>query len=179
MPQLPFSSMQFVSDLLTISESLQRQNVSLSHDPCCQPLLQQMMARQYETVVSAATQLLADFPDSYGIWYLRGDALANLGRYGEAIDSFAQTLRYSPDAKEALVFQAVCWIHQEYPEAALGCCDRALEIAPDYDQGWLFRGVALHRLGRYRDAYASYDRALHGERLTWRQRLRQWFKVRV
>ncbi|MEO1123852.1 MAG: tetratricopeptide repeat protein [Cyanobacteria bacterium J06635_15] len=176
MPQPPLSPMQFVSNLLTISESLQRQNVSLNHDPLCQSLLQQMMIRQYETVVSAATQLLVNFPDSYGIWYLRGDALANLGRYGEAIDSFAQTLRYCPKAKEALVFQAVCWIHQERPEAALNCCDRALEIASDYEQGWLFRGVALHRLGRYRDAYASYSHALHDERLTWQQRLRQWFR---
>ena len=177
MPQPSMSPMQFVSDLLTISESLQHQNASLTNDPRCQSLLKQMMIRQYEAVVSAATQLLSDFPNSCGIWYLRGDALANLGRYAEAIDSFAQTLRHCPDAKEALIFQAVCWIHQEYPEAALSCCDRALAIAPDYEQGWLFRGVALHRLGRYRDAYASYDRALHQERLSWGQRLKQWFGV--
>ena len=163
--------MQFVSDLLTVSQSLQCQTLALGHEPDCQPLLQQMVVRKYESVVSTATDLLAEVSDSASIWYLRGDALAHLGRYGEAIDSFTQTLRYCPHAKLALAFQAVCWIHLTDYERALACCDRALDIDSAHAQAWIFRGVALHRLGRYREAYRCYDRATANDARPWWQRL--------
>lgn len=58
-----------------------------------------------------------------------------------------------------LLHQAVCLIHLSRPEAALPLCDRALSLAPDNPQAWLFKGVALHRLGHYGEAYDCYHQA--------------------
>ncbi len=43
---------------------------------------------------------------------------------------------------------------------ALSCCDKALDIKPDYHEAWYGRGLALAKLGRYEEAIASYDRAV-------------------
>jgi hypothetical protein len=56
---------------------------------------------------------------------------------------------------EILVYQVVCLINLGQPHRALAVAERVLAIAPQYPQGWLYR-VALHRLDRYREAYASY-----------------------
>jgi tetratricopeptide (TPR) repeat protein len=80
---------------------------------------------------------------------------------------------------EAWVMEAVRLVQAEQPEAALEACDRALALAPGYSQGWLFRGVALHRLGRYAEAYRCYERALEQEGMrpcprSWKQQIRLW-----
>lgn len=92
-------------------------------------------------------------------WHLQGEALANLGRYHEALGSFDHALSLAPERTESLVSQAVCYVHlQQYAEA-LTRCDRALVLAPHHSQAWLFRGVALQRLGQYTEAYHSYEQA--------------------
>ena len=48
----------------------------------------------------------------------------------------------------------------ERHEEALNSYDRALEIKPDYFQGWTCRGDVLVKLERYDKALKSYDRAL-------------------
>jgi tetratricopeptide (TPR) repeat protein len=96
--------------------------------------------------------------DSFQHWYDKGETLANAAAYERALRCFEEATILEPDAIAALVYQAVCLIHLEQPAQALGVADRILAIAPEHPQGWLYRGVAQHRLGRYRDAYASYDR---------------------
>jgi Flp pilus assembly protein TadD len=84
--------------------------------------------------------------------------LLDRGQYEAA----QQRLAMSPNACQDphnLVHQAVCFIHLGQSEAALWLCDRALQLAPRHPQAWLFKGVALHRLGRYSEAYDCYRRA--------------------
>ena len=94
-------------------------------------------------------------------WHLQGEALANLGRYHDALTSFDRALEIDPTKAESLVFQAVCYVHLQDYAQALARCDRALELSPYHTQAWLFRGVALQRLGRYQEAYCSYEHATH------------------
>lgn len=89
-------------------------------------------------------------------WYAQGEALANDGAYERALRCFEEAAIVAPEAIEVLIYQAVCLIHLEQPQRALAVAERVLAIAPHHPQGWLYRGVALHRLGRYRQAYASY-----------------------
>jgi len=95
---------------------------------------------------------------SFQDWYGEGDALANAGTYDRALRCFEEATILVPDAIAALVYQAVCLIHLEQPGLALAMTDRILAIAPEHPHGWLYRGVAQHRLGRYKEAYASYGR---------------------
>lgn len=92
-------------------------------------------------------------------WYSRGEALSTLGHYAEALRYFEEAIALGGDPAEALIAAAVCLIHLERPQAALMLCDRVLAQAPEHPQGWLFRGVALQRLGQHRQAYAAYQRA--------------------
>jgi len=122
-----------------------------------------------------ATQTDSDLEGS-AVWLARGDALARLGRYTEALTSFDESLKVDSKNCAAWVFRGVVLIHLERYEEALSSCDRALEIQPTHSEAWIFRGAALHRLGRYQEAYACYDKALGVERRSPWQELVQAFK---
>jgi Flp pilus assembly protein TadD len=47
---------------------------------------------------------------------------------------------------------------QQFADAVTSC-DRALALQPTDPEAWLFRGSALQRLGRYKEAYAAFDKA--------------------
>ncbi|MBD2460102.1 tetratricopeptide repeat protein [Oscillatoria sp. FACHB-1407] len=122
---------------------------------------------------------VADASDSVA-WYNQGEALANLGRYPDALYCFERVIKIRPDYAAAWVFRGVILIHLERYEEALDSCEQALSLQPEDSEAWTFRGVALHRLGDYRSAYASYDRALGVKRQSmWQtllQRLRKVWK---
>lgn len=95
----------------------------------------------------------------FATWYRQGEALANVGHYAEALRYFEEALALDGHHPDALLYAAVCLIHGQRPQEALERCDRILAQTPDHAQAWMFRGVALQRLGQYRQAYAAYDRA--------------------
>jgi tetratricopeptide (TPR) repeat protein len=130
-----------------------------------------MRTHHYTAVLLTLAEAAPTHHQDALFWHYQGEALANLGRYKEALQSFDRALERHPEAIATLVFQAVCWIHLQAFERALGCCDRTLAIAPHDSQAWLFRGVALQRLGQYRAAYSSYDQALNITRPSLRQRI--------
>ncbi|NJL86330.1 MAG: tetratricopeptide repeat protein [Leptolyngbyaceae cyanobacterium SM1_1_3] len=119
-----------------------------------------LQLRQYRAALNTIEALLIEGANDEEIWYLRGDALANLSRYREAIDSFEKALSFLSDWPQALVAEAVCWLHLSQPRLALELCDRALEVAPTHAQSWLFKGVACHRLSHIGEAYYCYSQAL-------------------
>lgn len=129
--------------------------------------------RQYEDMLVECERLLETQPDSYQLWYDRGDALANLGHCDVALVSFDRVIALNPNFYPAWVFRGVMLIQLKRYEEALASCERALEIQPEDKEAWLFKGVALRYLGRWQQAYTSYDKALGIERLTLKQRLAQ------
>jgi tetratricopeptide (TPR) repeat protein len=85
-------------------------------------------------------------------------SLLESGNYHQALQVFRQV----PDSDRTLddgVNQAVCLLHLDQPEAALQICNQTLELNATHPQAWLFKGVALYRLGRYDEAYACYAQA--------------------
>lgn len=104
------------------------------------------------------TELPRDF-DYPSAQITKAMQLLEQGEYEAALQQFACSPQAAQDA-DNLVNQAVCLIHLSQAQAALQACDRALTLNPHHSQAWLFRGVALHRLGHYREAYACYDRAV-------------------
>lgn len=94
------------------------------------------------------------------LWSNRARALLKEGDYEAALHCFCEALVEETAVVDNYVSQAVCLIYLDCPEAALRACDRAISLASDSRRAWLFRGVALHRLGRFREAYACYDLAM-------------------
>ncbi|MEM9003565.1 MAG: tetratricopeptide repeat protein [Cyanobacteria bacterium P01_F01_bin.86] len=93
--------------------------------------------------------------------------LLEQGRYEAALRCFHEAETLSVLSADNYVSQGVCLLHLARHQEALQACDRALALEPDHQQAWLFRGVASHRLGYWREAYACYDRATG-------QQLGQW-----
>lgn len=114
---------------------------------------------RFEDALELFEQALALQPHDVESWHNRAEALTCLGRYEDALASLeqAQTLAGFATAR-LLVQKAVVLIWLNRLEAALTCCNRALWLTPDHSQAWLFRGVALQRLGRYQEAHRSYRR---------------------
>lgn len=133
--------------------------------------------RHYQAVLDL---LAVSAPMPSSLAYLRGEALVNLGRYAEALESFEMGLVQPRYCVDAHIGRAVCLLHLQRPEAAMAACDRVLAIAPHHPQAWLFRGVALHRLAHYRDAYRCYEQAIGTPRPDWgsqlKHGLRSWLK---
>ncbi|NJN19905.1 MAG: tetratricopeptide repeat protein [Leptolyngbya sp. RL_3_1] len=86
-----------------------------------------------------------------------GQSLMEQGHYGEALIYLERS--NVGNCVDGAIALAVCQLHLQRPAAALETCNQALEIYPHHPQALLFKGVALHRLGQYRAAYAYYRRA--------------------
>lgn len=108
--------------------------------------------------------------------YKKGEQLADLGNYAQALTCFEQAIAIQPQSVAAWVFRGVVLIHLERYKEALASCDRALSILPTDRQAWLFRGAALNHLGWYKQSYISYDKALGIQRQSLGQKLTQIFK---
>ena len=125
---------------------------------CCDlPAMKPTVAPVTPSSLSPQTVALPPWQDSsFQRWYDEGEKLANAKAYERALRCFEEAAIIDPKSVPALVYQAVCLIHLGQPQQALALAEQVLAIAPDHAQGWLFRGVALHRLGRYSEAYACY-----------------------
>jgi tetratricopeptide (TPR) repeat protein len=110
------------------------------------------------------------------VWYEKGEQLANLGKYVEALNYFNQAVAIQSENNAAWVMRGVVLIHLNRYEEALVSCEKALQIQPNDKQAWLFRGAALNHLGRYKQSYGSYDKALGIERQSPGQKLSQTLK---
>ncbi|MEM6520865.1 MAG: tetratricopeptide repeat protein [Cyanobacteria bacterium P01_D01_bin.71] len=86
--------------------------------------------------------------------------LLESGNYHQALQAF-QNISDSDRTAEDWVNHAVCLIHLGRSEEALQICDCALLVDADYPTAWLFKGVALHRLRRFSEAYECYRKASH------------------
>jgi tetratricopeptide (TPR) repeat protein len=114
---------------------------------------------RYPDALAEFEQALTLQPHDVESWYSRASALACLGRHAAALHSLEQAQELAGFANAHLwVQKAVLLILLDDPTSALNCCNQALWRSPNHAQAWLFRGVSLHRLGRFRAACRSYQR---------------------
>jgi tetratricopeptide (TPR) repeat protein len=93
-------------------------------------------------------------------WFNKGKALAKLGRYQEAIESFDKALAINPDYHNAWNLRGAVLNNLGRYQEAIENYDKALAIKPDFDWAWNNRGLALDSLGRYQEAIENYNKAL-------------------
>lgn len=149
-----------VSDQVSdqVSGQAAKRFVGLRHVEMSKLLLEE--GRYLEALAQVEQALTLD-PHEAESWCSRADALACLGRYEEALQSLEQAQELAGFGHVRLwVQKAVLLILLNRPRLALTCCNQALWRSPNHTQAWLFRGVALHRLGRCKAAYRSYQRVV-------------------
>ncbi|WP_413167598.1 tetratricopeptide repeat protein [Capilliphycus salinus ALCB114379] len=93
----------------------------------------------------------------------KGQALAGLSRYEEAITSIDTALNLKPESAIAWNTKSVIlWQAQNYREA-LQANDRALALDQNYFQGWFNRGGILRAIQQNQEALAAYERAVNSD----------------
>jgi tetratricopeptide (TPR) repeat protein len=135
-----------------------------------------LTANRFEDALDQFNQSLKVDPHFVDAWYHRADALACLNRYEDALESLEQAQELAGyEASHIWVQKAVVLILLSRYEAGLNCCNQAIRQKSNYFQAWLFRGVALHCLGNYTEAYRSYYKASNQPKSTLHQNLRRFY----
>ncbi|WGM39853.1 DUF3857 domain-containing protein [Caulobacter sp. NIBR1757] len=98
--------------------------------------------------------------DKSTLYTLRAGTLLRLGKKEAAMADFVTARKLA--ARDAGDLNALCWEQATNGvalEAALGDCDKALQVEPRNAPTLDSRGFVLMRLGRWSDSIADYDKA--------------------
>ncbi len=105
--------------------------------------------------------------DSPRLYFLRGNAYLDAGRFRDAISDYTKALELSP-------FDAACYnnrgIARRYMEdfdTAIDDYDRALSIDPEYRDAYTNRGVAYADKGKLALAIHDFNRAIELDPEFW------------
>jgi len=82
------------------------------------------------------------------------------GQYRQAIESYAEALKLSPDMLDARRGQARALIQLGELRQALAIYNEVIEKDPDFAGAWANRGIIHDRLGEYREAIRDYEKAI-------------------
>ena len=88
-----------------------------------------------------------------------GVALAESGRYEEALDTFNQITEANPEDAEAWYNKGVALYRLGRARRALDSYDQATEVNPLHAKAWYNKGVILNGLGRQKKALIAFDKA--------------------
>lgn len=118
--------------------------------------------KRHEEALMSFDRALALAPQSANVLINRGSALTALRRYTEAADAFRQAIRLEPDNYVAHYNLGTVLLQGLLSAAeAVGEFDEALRLKPDYGPSYHNRANAHDDLGRYREAIADFQSALH------------------
>ncbi len=97
-------------------------------------------------------------------WYLKGNALSDLGRPPESVAAYDRAIALEPDKANAWFNKAHELFHAlQRPADALPCCVRARELHSGFNEAALLEARCLDALGRAEEALAACDVALRIE----------------
>lgn len=115
--------------------------------------------RRFAEVVQAFDRYIEIGKPLESVYRGRGLALAELGRYPGAIEDYTKAIEIKPTAR---VFALRGWAHLvcEAPRLAKRDFDLALDLEPDFAEGYAGRGFLSARQGRWREAIADANDAL-------------------
>ena len=114
----------------------------------------------YEKAVAGYDKAIELKPDSTVFWNYKGRALANLGRFDEAINCFERSIAINSSDPEALNLKATAMSlgQKKYSEAII-LFDLILESHPSYVDAWIGKGMALGNEGDLTEALLCFNKA--------------------
>lgn len=93
-------------------------------------------------------------------WLNRGVALANLGKYHDAIEFFDKSITTNPSEPRAWKDKGNTLARLNQIPEAIRCFDKALKLDSGYAKAWSGKGIALGKTGNYQEAIMCYYKAL-------------------
>ncbi|MCP4618192.1 MAG: tetratricopeptide repeat protein [Bradyrhizobium sp.] len=110
-----------------------------------------------ESLNQGALELRPNDPD---VWLVRGNVLAELLRYEEAVTAFTRALAFNPNLLNALLGLGLVCDKLNRIEEALLAYDSAIALNPALAGTWLGRAGVCKAAGRADEALSAYHRAL-------------------
>ncbi|MBD0359921.1 MAG: tetratricopeptide repeat protein, partial [Nitrososphaeraceae archaeon] len=90
----------------------------------------------------------------------KGNVLAKLGIYNEAIELYDKALAIDPNYVPVLILKGLALNYLGKYSEAVVISDKALAIDPNYINASINKGTVLNILGKYNEAIESFDEAL-------------------
>ena len=118
------------------------------------------LAGQREQAIGLYRRILERDPLNPQLTTWLGIALAETGKYGQAIIQFDNTLRIDPNQPVAWLNRALAMERVGRLPDALACYDHIITLRPDEETGYRGRADVLYGMGRFQEALAAYDLAM-------------------
>jgi tetratricopeptide (TPR) repeat protein len=93
------------------------------------------------------------------IWYTKGTALGNLGKYEQAIECFDKAIKINPNEPKIWYTKGIALGNLGKYEQAIECFDKG-HVEPNDQDININKGTALHYLGKYEQAIECFDKAI-------------------
>ena len=93
------------------------------------------------------------------LWYTKGTALANLGKYDQAIECFDKG-SIEPNNQNIHINKGTALHYLGKYEQAIECFDKAIKINPNESDAWCGKGISLDYLGKYEQSIECFDKAI-------------------
>lgn len=109
----------------------------------------------------AASQLydnnILAFPMSAALWNNRGNTLLEMGRFDEALPSYARAVELEPGMHDARVAMASCYQALGRYEHALKICEAVIAEVPEHAEAHWNRALLLLLSGNYPEGWREYE----------------------
>ncbi|WP_395644579.1 tetratricopeptide repeat protein [Terricaulis sp.] len=110
------------------------------------------------------TQLIAEQPNDWRLFFSRGVSRERLGRWPEAEADFRRALELSPDQPDVMNYLGYTWVDRgEHLDEGLAMIQRAVQVRPLSGAIIDSLGWAYFRMGRYDEALEYLERAVELE----------------
>ena len=119
-----------------------------------------LLAGDLERAYAAQNTGLELSPDNLELLVDRGITLASAANYRTALDDFNQAHKIAPQRADILVYRASVHRYLNAMDAAMRDVQRAINLAPDLQEGFLERGILRRLMGDQAGARDDWMRVL-------------------
>jgi Tfp pilus assembly protein PilF len=153
------------SDLGNLPLAIESIQKAIDLEPEYSALHQELIAlnlrvKEPEKALTAAQRATILFPDNSTITYLHGLALFETSHFIESRVLLEKAVKAEPRQKIRLESLAVCYEELKDWQGALMIADRLIALGDKTGEFYNLRGFCLSKLGRHKEALASFNRAI-------------------
>jgi tetratricopeptide (TPR) repeat protein len=117
--------------------------------------------KRFEDAVSTLDRIIGAAPDLGEAWHDRAEAYRLQGDWASAIRDYDQAIARDPNLALSYKGRAIAYVQgREDPIRGLIDIEKALSVRPLDAECHTWRGIALAKLGEYKEALWAYDKAL-------------------
>ena len=123
---------------------------------------------EYTLLSPAQTNAIANISENITVanesdpfyWNNKGNALAELERYDEAIEAFNEAIRLDPNDPQTWSAKGISLMMQGKYDGAIKAYDEAIKLDPNDALIWNSKGIALGKQEKYDEAVEAFNEAI-------------------